>query len=62
MLFNSGFDMEPASGGKPANAVVCQSWKHFFMLKYILKGGGGTELCFVGIYKLKSFVSYFYRK
>lgn len=32
MLFSSGFDMEPASGAKPANAVVCQGWKHFFML------------------------------
>lgn len=41
MLFNNGFDMEPASGAKPANAVVYQGWKHFFMLKCILKGVGG---------------------
>lgn len=41
MLFNNWFDMEPASGAKPPNVVVYQDWKHFFMLKYILKGKGG---------------------
>lgn len=41
MLFNSGFDMEPTFGAKPPNAVVYQDLKHFFMLKYILKGKGG---------------------
>lgn len=62
MLFNNGFDMEPASGAKPASAVVCQGWKHFLMLKCILKGGGGAEIKhFVCIYRLYSFVSYFYR-
>lgn len=51
MLFKSGFDLEPASGAKPPNAVVYQDLKHFFMLKYILKGKGGcAELkCFVYI-------------
>lgn len=64
MLFNNGFDMEPASGAKPANAVVYQGWKHFFMLKCILKGvwGGAEFKCFVCIYRLHSFVPYFYRK
>lgn len=31
MLFNNGFDMEPASGDKPPNAVVHQDWKHFYL-------------------------------
>jgi len=62
MLFSNGFDMEPGSGAKPASAVVYQGWKHFFVLK--CKGGWGcsAELkYFVCIYRLHSFVLYFYR-
>lgn len=43
MLFNNGFDMEPASGAKPASAVVYQGSKQLFMLKCILKEGRRGE-------------------
>lgn len=59
MLFSNGFDMEPASGAKPPNAVVYQDWEHFFMLKCILKGKGGcAELKYFCIY-VKISVIYF---
>lgn len=38
MLFNNGFDMEPASGAKPASAVDYQGWKHFFNAEVYPKG------------------------
>lgn len=38
MLFNNGFDMEPASGAKPASAVDYQGWKHFLNAEVYPKG------------------------
>lgn len=61
MLFNNGFDMEPASGAKPASAVVYQGSKQFFMLKCILKEGrGGEEGSWNDLYVYTNFTHLFH--
>lgn len=59
MLFNNGFDMEPASGAKPASAVVYQGWKHFYAEVY-LKGRGRAELNLNILYLYTDFTHLFH--